>query len=327
MLAINAVAVSPSEKHAASVNNAGGLVVYALGGPQPKLVLSMAVADERAGGKQVQGVAFTRDGAGLYTGGGDLMARLTAGPDGMPGYAAGATVRKFEGHAGTVNALALSADGKHLVTGSNDRSVIVWDAATGKLQRVFQGHLREVTCVAVRPDNLQVASASDDGSIRLWPLTAADENRAVEDATDNLWTVAYTPDGRTFATGGADRTVRVYDTATGKLRHELKGHKGAVTALAFLDPNRLASAGGDRTVKIWDVAAGTAKDCTGHTSAVLCLALGGKWLVSGGTDKTVRGWNASDGTRWPGSAPASRAMSTRSAITADAVGSAPAPLP
>ena len=103
--------------------------------------------------------------------------------------------------------------------------MIVWDAATGKLQQVFQGHLKEVTCVAVRADGLQIASASEDGSIRLWPLTTADEHRSLTEATDNLWNVAYAPDGRTFASGGADRTIRVYETATGKLLQELKGHK------------------------------------------------------------------------------------------------------
>ena len=72
-------------------------------------MLSMGVSDE---GRQVQALAFTRDGAGIFTGGNDRKAKLSAGPDGMPGYASGATVRKFEGHTEEVFALALSADGK-----------------------------------------------------------------------------------------------------------------------------------------------------------------------------------------------------------------------
>ncbi len=290
-LAINAVAISPTEKQIASVNHAGGLVVYSLA-PQPKLVLSLGVSDE---GRQVQSLVFSRDGNGIYTAGNDRKAKLVAGSDGMPGSAAGTTVRKYEGHNDAVHAIALTPNGKSLVTGSNDRSVIVWDAATGKIQRVYQGHMKEVTCVAIRPDGLQIASASEDGSIRLWPLTNSDEHKSVADASDNLWTVAYSPDGRTFATGGADRKIRVYDTNSGKLLNTLEGHKGAVTAIVFLTPNKLASTSGDKTLKIWDVAAGTAKDCIGHTSAVLCAALGGQWLLTGGTDKTVRGWNASTG--------------------------------
>jgi len=290
-LAINAVAISPTEKQIASVNHAGGLVVYSLTA-QPKLVLSMGVSDE---GRQVQSLVFTRDGNGIYTAGNDRKTKLSAGPDGLPGAAAGSTVRKFEGHTEPVNAVALSVDGKSLVTGSNDKSVIVWDATTGKIQRVFQGHLKEVICVAIRPDGQQIASASEDGSIRLWPLATSDEQKSVTDATDNLWTVAYSPDGRTFATGGADRTIRVYDTNSGKLLTKLEGHKGAVTALAFLTPNLLATTSGDKTLKIWDIAAGTAKVCSGHTSAVLCTALGGPWIVTGGTDRSIRGWNATTG--------------------------------
>jgi WD40 repeat protein len=290
-LAINAVAISPTEKQIASVNNAGGLVVYALA-PEPKLVLSMPVSDE---GKPVQSLVFTRDGNGIYTAGNDRKAKLSAGADGLPGAAAGSTVRKFEGHTEAVHAAALTADGKTLVTGSNDKSVIVWDAASAKIQRVFQGHLKEVTCVAVRPDGRQIASGSEDGSIRLWPLSTSDDHKAVGDATDNLWTVAYSPDGRTFAAAGADRTIRIYDTNSGKLLNTLKGHKGAVTALAFLAPNQLASTSGDKALKIWDIAAGSSKDCTGHTGAVLCVAPGGPWIVTGGTDKSIRGWNAATG--------------------------------
>src|SRR5206468_1234834 len=133
--------------------------------------------------------------------------------------------------------------------------------------------------------------------IRLWPLAAADEHRAFAEAAGPVWAVAVSPDGGKFAAAGADHKIRVHDAQTGKLLKTLTGHKGGVTALAFLGHDRLASAAGDRLVKVWDLTDGTARDLSGHTSAVLAVAAdaAGRLVVSGSADKTVRGWDPATG--------------------------------
>jgi len=291
-LRLSAVTFSGTDKAVGTVNGAGDLMVFALDamGKNPKLSLSTGISD----GGPSNALAFTRDGAGIFTAGKDGKIKLTAGPDGMPGFGAASVVRKFEGHSKGINSIALSKDGATLVSGSEDQTVIVWDANTGKLDRAFQGHIQPVTSVAIRPDGKQVASGSEDGSIRLWPLNKADEHRAFTDAKDNLWAVAYGGDGKTVAAAGADRIVRVYDTATGKLSKELPGHKGAVTSLAYLGNDKIVSGAGDKLLKIWDIASGTAKDCEEHGSAVLAVAATDKLIVSGGADRFARGW-APDG--------------------------------
>jgi WD40 repeat protein len=251
-------------------------------------------------GGDALGVAFTSDGGAILTCGKDGKARLTAGPnpDGAAGGNVATRLREFVGHTDFVQALALSPDGKFLVTGSRDKSVREWEVTSGKQIRSFQGHMQEVTTVALRPDGRQVASASADGAIRLWDLSAADEHKALTDATDSLWAVAISADSKKVAAAGADKTVRVYDPQGGKLEAELAGHTAPVTSLAFFPDGRLASAGGDRVVKVWDVAnKQVLKELAGHESAILALATGGdgKLVVSGAADKTVRGWDAESG--------------------------------
>ena len=293
---IEKLAYSPNGKFLAAVDSGGALTVYAPGTPNPVAMQPVSVVE---GGGDALGVAFTADGGGILTCGKDNKARLTAGPN-PDGGAAGATtrLREFVGHTDFVQALALSPDGRFLVTGSRDKSVREWEVTSGKQLRSFQGHRDEVTAVAIRPDGRQVASASADGAIRVWDLSAADDHKALTDATDALWAVAVSPDGKKLATAGADKIVRVYDAQTGKLDAELAGHTAPVTSLAFFPDGRLASAGGDKVVKVWDVAGKkVTRELAGHTSAILALAVGadGKLVVSGAADKTARGWDAESG--------------------------------
>lgn len=292
---VEAVAVGGGGKLIASINAAGELTVYPLGGDAKTSLLSAPVTD---GGAAGYGVAFVAGTGSVITCGGDHRAKMTAGPDpagSNPG--SGATVRTYTGHAGKLNALGVTPDGKLLVTGSDDKTVRVWDVAGGKQLFTFQGHTDAVTAIAVRPDGRQAASGCDDGSIRLWPLAATDEHRASTEATDFVWSVAVSPDGKRIAAAGADRTVRVYDALSGKLTKTLTGHKGAIPAVTFVGNAAVASASGDRLVKVWDISSGNSADLAGHGSAVLAVAAdaAGKLLVSGSVDKSVKGWDPSSG--------------------------------
>lgn len=288
---IEAVAVGGKGKLIATINAAGEMVVYPLGGDKKDKLISVPAATD--GGQIGLGVAFAGDGGSVLVCGGDSKAKLIAGPDPAGGASgSGTPVRSYLGHSDKLNALGATPDGKLLVTGGNDKTVRVWEIGTGKPLWTFQGHTEKVTAIAVRPDGKQAASGSEDGSVRVWPLSASDEHRAFTEATDALWTVAVSPDGQRVAAAGADRTIRVYDAA-GKVEKTLTGHKGAIPAVVFLGNTSLASASGDKLVKVWDLVTGSAKDLKGHAAAVLAVAAddAGKLLVSGSVDKSVKGWD------------------------------------
>src|SRR3954464_9219891 len=81
----------------------------------------------------------------------------------------------LDGHEDFVRSVAFSPDGKTLVSGSDDRTVKLWDVATGKENATLKGHKASVRCVAYSPDGKTVASGSDDGTIRLWDATSGKE--------------------------------------------------------------------------------------------------------------------------------------------------------
>ena len=69
-----------------------------------------------------------------------------------------------------VRSVAFSPDGKQVVSGSNDETVRLWDAATGAALQTLEGHTDAVNSVAFSPDGKQVVSGSWDKTVRLWDV-------------------------------------------------------------------------------------------------------------------------------------------------------------
>gem|GEM_PF-1608352 len=100
-------------------------------------------------------------------------------------------------HERKVNSVAFSGDGSRLASTSTDRTLRLWDPATGELIRTLAGHERVVTAVAFSRDGSRLASASDDRTVRLWDMrvpilflngsTPSPRANLISDALQRLW--------------------------------------------------------------------------------------------------------------------------------------------
>ncbi len=174
-------------------------------------------------------------------------------------------LRTLAGHAEAVRSVAFSADGKTLASGSFDKTVKLWDVATGQEQATFRSHGEThvaaadvrpgVNSLAFTPDGKILATSGLDASIKLWDVAAKKELHTLTGHSDRVLSIAMAPDGKTLASASEDRSLRIWEIDTGKQQSALFDNNGAVSSVAFADGGRtLISGASDGAIKLWDSA-------------------------------------------------------------------------
>ncbi|KAF7333241.1 WD40 repeat-like protein [Mycena sanguinolenta] len=170
----------------------------------------------------------------------------------------------LEGHTDWVNSVAFSPDGRHIVSGSDDKTIRIWNAATGEaVGTPLEGHTGSVRSVAFSPDGRQIVSGSGDKTIRIWNAATGEAvGTPLEGHTDWVNSVAFSPDGRHIVSGSGDKTIRIWNAATGEaVGTPLEGHTDWVSSVAFSpDGRQIVSGSDDKTIRIWNAAIGEAAE-------------------------------------------------------------------
>jgi eukaryotic-like serine/threonine-protein kinase len=205
----------------------------------------------------------------------------------------------FSGHSGEVFGVAIAPDGRTALSGSTDKTLKLWDLASGRELRTFTGHSESVYSVAIAPDGRIALSASEDKTLKIWDLTSGEELRTLTGHSGWVTSVAIASDGRTALSADGEGTLKLWDLVAGKELRTFTGHSDMVSSVAIAPDGRTALSGSiDTTLKLWDLAAGKElRNFTGHSGWVTSVAItpDGRTALSGGIDTTLRLWDLASG--------------------------------
>jgi WD40 repeat protein len=215
---------------------------------------------------------------------------------------------------GSIYSVAASPNGKQIAATSNQGTVYICDATTGKLVQIYiqqppmridKTHVRffSINHVSWSPNGQHIASGDDKHQVHVWDATTGRTRFVYSGHTDKVLNVAWSPSGERIASAGADSdgTVQLWDAYTGNNKFVYDGHiensvTKAVTALTWSpDGQQVASGGSDKTVQVWDATRGSLHYTLPHPDFVNAVSWSpnGQWIASACNDYYVRSWSAS----------------------------------
>lgn len=197
-------------------------------------------------------------------------------------------------HAGAIWTVDVNRDWTHALSGSDDKTMKLWDINTGECVRTFTGHSNTVRCVRFGHDESYVVSGSWDNTIRVWRTSSGECLQTLEGHTDAVNALDVSADGEYILSGSNDRTLKLWERVRGSCARVFRGHTSRVTAACLTPDNRYVVSGSDdKTVRVWDRETGT---CVGipatHEGSINSICLDPRLrALSASTDRTLKMWN------------------------------------
>ncbi len=207
-------------------------------------------------------------------------------------------MRVISGHLGWVRSLAVEPGNEWFASGAGDRTIKIWDLASGSLRLTLTGHISCVRGLAVSQRQPYLFSCGEDKMVKCWDLETNKVIRHYHGHLSGVYTLALHPTLDVLVTGGRDGVARVWDMRTRSNIHVLSGHKGTVSDVQCQEADpQVISSSLDSTVRLWDLAAGkTMGVLTHHKKGVRALAVHPKeFTFASGSTGSIKQWKCPEG--------------------------------
>ena len=207
-------------------------------------------------------------------------------------------MRVISGHLGWVRCIHVEPGNEWFATGAGDRTVKLWDLASGELKLTLTGHISPVRGIAVSDRHPYMFTVGEDKLVKCWDLETNKVMRHYHGHLSGVYSCALHPTLDVLCTGGRDSSVRVWDIRSKNQIFCLAGHKDTIASLATqaVDP-QIISGSHDSCIKLWDLTAGRAyTTLTHHKKSVRALAMHPtKFIFASGSADNLKQWKMPEG--------------------------------
>uniref|UniRef100_A0A669EN48 Pleiotropic regulator 1 n=1 Tax=Oreochromis niloticus TaxID=8128 RepID=A0A669EN48_ORENI len=206
--------------------------------------------------------------------------------------------RVISGHLGWVRSIAVEPGNQWFVTGSADRTIKIWDLASGKLKLSLTGHISTVRGVAVSNRSPYLFSCGEDKQVKCWDLEYNKVIRHYHGHLSAVYDLDLHPTIDVLVTCSRDATARVWDIRTKANVHTLTGHTNTVaTVRCQAAEPQIITGSHDSTIRLWDLIAGkTRATLTNHKKSVRTLVLHPRqYTFASGSADNIKQWMFPDG--------------------------------
>ena len=241
----------------------------------------------------------------------------------------GGQVATLSGHTDWVRSLAFSLDGALLVSGSDDKSVKLWDVQTGGVVGTFHGHTGQVFSISIAVDHTMIASGSNDKTIHLWDVqtgrchhviqqqeqvecvsfSPTDPQHLMSAAGDKVWQwdtnghqihptyngshIVFSPDC-TKVVSTQEASIVIQNSNSGTIVGKFHVANIKTNCCCFSPDNQLIAIAVDNTIHIWNITVSDphiVETFVGHTSYITSLTFSSpSSLISASRDQSIKFW-------------------------------------
>ncbi|XP_001375689.2 pleiotropic regulator 1 isoform X2 [Monodelphis domestica] len=206
--------------------------------------------------------------------------------------------RVISGHLGWVRCIAVEPGNQWFVTGSADRTIKIWDLASGKLKLSLTGHISTVRGVIVSARSPYLFSCGEDKQVKCWDLEYNKVIRHYHGHLSAVYGLDLHPTIDVLVTCSRDSTARIWDVRTKASVHTLAGHTNAVaTVKCQAAEPQIITGSHDTTIRLWDLVAGkTRVTLTNHKKSVRAVVLHPRhYTFASGSPDNIKQWKFPDG--------------------------------
>ena len=200
-------------------------------------------------------------------------------------------------HPSPVRSVDFSNTGKYLLTGSNDKTIKIFDLyPKTKFVSSFKGHSNWVRCARFSPDNRLIGSCGDDNSVIIFDIEQKSMKYKFLDHLSHVNSCRFSPDGTIIASAGDDGKIKLFDIRMGRLIQHYDAHNDKINCISYHQRgNYIISGSDDSTIKIWDLKMGQILYTVhGHKGKVKSVNfnIDGDYFCSGGEDSILMVWKS-----------------------------------